>query len=60
MAAVAVRQPSRAPASRGSRREVALLIETSNGYARGLLNGIIAYIREWVGKNRSGKVSTGA
>jgi LacI family transcriptional regulator len=25
---------------------VALLIETSNGYARGLLNGIIAYIRE--------------
>jgi LacI family transcriptional regulator len=25
---------------------VALLIETSNGYARGLLNGIIAYMRE--------------
>jgi LacI family transcriptional regulator len=43
------------PASRGSRyiasprrarRAVALLIETSNGYARGLLNGIIAYVRE--------------
>ena len=30
----------------GRRREVALLIETSNGYARGLLNGITAYIRE--------------
>jgi LacI family transcriptional regulator len=28
------------------RREVALLIETSNGYARALLNGIIAYMRE--------------
>jgi LacI family transcriptional regulator len=46
MAAAAVRKSSRAPASRRSRREVALLIETSNGYARGLLNGIIAYIRE--------------
>jgi LacI family transcriptional regulator len=31
---------------RRARREVALLIETSNGYARGLLNGIIAYMRE--------------
>src|ERR1700759_3954870 len=30
----------------GPRKEVALLIETSNGYARGLLNGIIAYMRE--------------
>jgi LacI family transcriptional regulator len=28
------------------RKEVALLVETSNGYARGLLNGIISYIRE--------------
>lgn len=27
-------------------RQVALLIETSNGYARGLLKGIISYIRE--------------
>src|SRR5215218_140131 len=35
------------PSPRRSRRkEVALLIETSNGYARGLLDGIIAYIRE--------------
>jgi LacI family transcriptional regulator len=31
---------------RRSRREVALLIETSNGYARGILTGIIAYMRE--------------
>jgi LacI family transcriptional regulator len=28
---------------------VALLIETSNGYARGILNGIIAYMREHEG-----------
>ena len=35
------RRSTRAPSSRArSRREVALLIETSNGYARGLLNGI--------------------
>lgn len=27
-------------------RKVALLIETSNAYARGLLRGVIAYIRE--------------
>src|SRR5688500_20333149 len=41
------RRSTRAPSSRArARREVALLIETSNGYARGLLNGIIAYIRE--------------
>ena len=41
------RRSTRAPSSRARlRREVALLIETSNGYARGLLNGIIAYIRE--------------
>ena len=38
------RPPSVRPRRR--RREVALLIETSNGYGRGLLNGIIAYIRE--------------
>lgn len=31
---------------RRHRKEVALLVETSNGYARGLLNGIIAYMRE--------------
>lgn len=29
-----------------SRQSVALLIETSNAYARGLLEGIVAYIRE--------------
>src|SRR5215218_2377647 len=35
------------PSPRRSRRkEVALLIETSNGYARGLLSGIIGYMRE--------------
>ena len=28
------------------RRQVALLIETSNAYARGLLEGIVAYLRE--------------
>jgi LacI family transcriptional regulator len=33
--------PRRAP-----RREVALLIETSNAYARGLLQGVVHYIRE--------------
>src|SRR5688572_25230950 len=39
---------ARAPRRRRHRprKEVALLIETSNGYARGLLNGIIAYMRE--------------
>src|ERR1043166_5369635 len=38
---------ARAPHPLGRpRREVALLVETSNGYARGLLNGIIAYMRE--------------
>jgi len=30
----------------GSMKKVALLIETSNAYARGLLRGIVAYIRE--------------
>ncbi|MGY8766821.1 MAG: substrate-binding domain-containing protein [Pirellulales bacterium] len=29
-----------------SRKEIALLIETSNAYARGLVEGIIAYMRE--------------
>lgn len=29
-----------------SRRSVALLIETSNGYCRGLLEGVIAYVKE--------------
>lgn len=33
-------------ASKPRRREVALLIETSNAYARGLLQGIVHYIRE--------------
>jgi LacI family transcriptional regulator len=33
------------PASRFRRRSVALLIETSNAYARGLLVGITAYLR---------------
>ena len=28
------------------RPRVALLVETSNGYARGLLEGIVAYVRE--------------
>ena len=41
-----MRRTRAAPPSRRPRREVALLIETSNGYARGLLNGIIAYMRE--------------
>ena len=27
-------------------RKVALLIETSNAYARGLLRGVVTYIRE--------------
>ena len=40
------RRSTSAPSSRRPRKEVALLIETSNGYARGLLNGIIAYMRE--------------
>ncbi|MEZ6045228.1 MAG: hypothetical protein R3C11_06520 [Planctomycetaceae bacterium] len=29
-----------------ARRSVALLLETSNAYARGLLDGIIDYLRE--------------
>lgn len=42
-----MRRSASAPRSRRrARREVALLIETSNGYARGLLKGIIAYTRE--------------
>jgi LacI family transcriptional regulator len=46
---------------RGRRPEVALLIETSNAYARGLLRGIRGYIREhrswsiYVGEHRRGE-----
>jgi LacI family transcriptional regulator len=46
---------------RGRRPDVALLIETSNAYARGLLRGIRAYIREhrswsiYVGEYRRGE-----
>jgi len=40
------RRSAATPPTRRKRREVALLVETSNGYARGLLNGIIAYMRE--------------
>ena len=29
-----------------TRRSVALLVETSNGYCRGLLDGVIAYVKE--------------
>src|SRR6516225_1458197 len=45
---------------RGRRPDVALLIETSNSYARGLLRGIRAYIREhrswsiYLGEHRRG------
>jgi LacI family transcriptional regulator len=48
-------------AKRKGRPEVALLIETSNAYARGLLRGIRAYIREhrswsiYVGEQRRGE-----
>ncbi len=38
------RPRSSPPSSR--RRQVALLVETSNAYARGLLQGIVGYIRE--------------
>src|SRR5262245_13505780 len=34
------------PQSMKSRPQVALLIETSNAYARGLLEGVTAYLRE--------------
>src|SRR6516225_11651444 len=46
---------------RSRRPDVALLIETSNAYARGLLRGIRAYIREhrswsiYVGEHRRGE-----
>src|SRR5262249_55199858 len=46
---------------RRRRRDVALLVETSNAYARGLLRGIRAYIREhrwwsiYVGEHRRGE-----
>src|SRR5437879_9982327 len=48
---------------RKGRPEVALLIETSNAYARGLLRGIRAYIREhrswsiYVGEQRRGEAA---
>ncbi len=41
---VGPRTPSHGPVK--ATRKVALLIETSNAYARGLLQGIIAYLRE--------------
>lgn len=37
---------SAAAGARRRRRQVALLIETSNAYARGLLQGVVHYIRE--------------
>src|SRR2546423_12956310 len=39
-------RPRNANPSRPQRRRVALIIETSNEYARGILHGIRAYIRE--------------
>jgi LacI family transcriptional regulator len=39
----------RTPVDGTSRRRVALLIETSNAYARGLLHGIIAFVRDHPG-----------
>ena len=36
----------RPPPPRSRRRQVALLVETSNAYARGLLQGIVGHIRE--------------
>jgi LacI family transcriptional regulator len=39
-------RPTAAPGRRRPRRKVALLIETSNAYSRGLLNGIMAYMRQ--------------
>src|SRR3954467_15268390 len=40
-------QSSPAPSSRRrGRKKVALLVETSNAYSRGLLNGIMAYMRQ--------------
>ena len=38
--------PDRPRRSRASERTIALLIETSNSYARGLLTGVIQYTRE--------------
>jgi LacI family transcriptional regulator len=38
--------PAPKPRQPGARRQVALLIETSNAYARGLLQGVVHYIRE--------------
>jgi LacI family transcriptional regulator len=59
-AAAATKAVSKRAGASRPRREVALLIETSNGYARGLLNGIIAYMREheswsvYLGEHRRG------
>ena len=39
-------QSGRKRGGRRGRRQVALLIETSNAYARGLLQGVVHYIRE--------------
>jgi LacI family transcriptional regulator len=41
-----ITEQSHAAARMKQRKRVALLIETSNSYARGLLEGIIAYVRE--------------
>src|SRR5580765_5742293 len=38
--------PAKDPKRRRRRKRVALIVETSNEYARGLLHGIRAYIRE--------------
>lgn len=43
---MAVTPRPRSAAPRARRRQVALLIETSNAYARGLLQGVVHYIRE--------------
>lgn len=43
---MAVTPRPRPLAPRARRRQVALLIETSNAYARGLLQGVVHYIRE--------------
>ena len=39
-------KPAKRTAFPRARREVALLIETSNAYARNLLQGVVGYIRE--------------
>src|SRR5579871_1722757 len=53
--------PPALTAPRSKRPEVALLIETSNAYARGLLRGIRSYVREhgpwsfYLGEQRRGE-----